>query len=333
MARRRLTAAMGVAFAAALTVFSCAAAQVAPAAQTGPALWSLSDEDTTIYLFGTIHALPPGTAWRTPEMQAAFSAADTLCVETDIETHAFDIAMFTMREGVFRGDERLSDYLDDEQVAELEAISAELGILYIGLDVMQPWNAMFTLATGFAIRAGLMDTEGVDTVLYGEAVAEGKSICEMETWQEHLSSVADLPIDVQIAVLTYRDPDDPDYETAAELIDAAVLEFPEMIDDWLAADISEMAGRPEEYGHPAFYESLITRRNAAWTDKIEVMLAEQPGVIFIAVGAAHLAGPDSVQSMLISRGYTVIGPDPLSPDPLSPDDAQASKPRTPEMAD
>jgi uncharacterized protein YbaP (TraB family) len=46
------------------------------------------------------------------------------------------------------------------------------------------------------------------------------------------------------------------------------------------------------------------QRNQTWAGKIIAML-QQPGTIFIAVGAGHLAGPDSVQAQLQSRGITV----------------------------
>ncbi|MEP6898336.1 MAG: TraB/GumN family protein, partial [Rhodanobacter sp.] len=55
---------------------------------------------------------------------------------------------------------------------------------------------------------------------------------------------------------------------------------------------------------PKLYQRLLVQRNQAWAAKIATML-QQPGTIFIAVGAAHLAGPDSVQAQLESHGVTV----------------------------
>jgi uncharacterized protein YbaP (TraB family) len=46
-----------------LLLTGCAAAPAGPPAR--PALWALSDADTAIYLFGTIHLLPDDMQWRT----------------------------------------------------------------------------------------------------------------------------------------------------------------------------------------------------------------------------------------------------------------------------
>ena len=50
--------------------------------EPSPALWRLADEDTTIYMFGTIHVLPQGFRWRSAQFDAVLAEADTLVLET-----------------------------------------------------------------------------------------------------------------------------------------------------------------------------------------------------------------------------------------------------------
>src|SRR6476660_5334039 len=50
-----------------------------------PALWEVSDPDTTIYLFGTIHLLPDQVQWRTPAFDQAVAGSQELVVETIID--------------------------------------------------------------------------------------------------------------------------------------------------------------------------------------------------------------------------------------------------------
>ena len=52
---------------------------------------------------------------------------------------------------------------------------------------------------------------------------------------------------------------------------------------------------------PAAYRSLIVERNIRWSRQIAGLL-KRSGVQFIAVGTAHLVGPDSVQEQLRKRG-------------------------------
>jgi hypothetical protein len=80
---------LGVGALAALLLAACSPADEAasgPAVYAGPpkpALWKIADADTTLYLFGTIHLLPPGLDWETPAFKQAFTDASTLYLEAD----------------------------------------------------------------------------------------------------------------------------------------------------------------------------------------------------------------------------------------------------------
>ena len=75
-----------------------------------------------------------------------------------------------------------------------------------------------------------------------------------------------------------------------------------------------LAGDTETIGHilvdelktksPALYDKLVVQRNVRWAGKI-AEIVKSPGVRQIAVGAAHLAGPDSLQVQLAKRGIKV----------------------------
>ena len=51
----------------------------------GPALWKVADADTTIYLFGTVHALPQGKEWFDGRIERAFDASDEMVTEVDLQ--------------------------------------------------------------------------------------------------------------------------------------------------------------------------------------------------------------------------------------------------------
>ena len=52
------------------------AAVVAAPAGSGPRLWVVKDEDSILYLFGTVHVLKPETPWGSAKLDRAFAAAD-----------------------------------------------------------------------------------------------------------------------------------------------------------------------------------------------------------------------------------------------------------------
>jgi uncharacterized protein YbaP (TraB family) len=75
--------AIAAALAAAGISASAAPASI-PAAlpDADPAIWVVNDHDTTIYLFGTFHALDGKSAWFNDEVRTAFAASDELVLET-----------------------------------------------------------------------------------------------------------------------------------------------------------------------------------------------------------------------------------------------------------
>ena len=69
--------------------------------------------------------------------------------------------------------------------------------------------------------------------------------------------------------------------------------------DGLAADINKAMRDIPEVG-----KLLLTDRNARWAQQIDERM-DRPGTTFVAVGAGHLAGAESVQRMLEARGMKV----------------------------
>lgn len=68
---------------------ACATVETPPSgAVPGPALWRVADEDTTIFLFGTIHALPKNKNWFDERIARAFGSADELVTEIDLSNQA-----------------------------------------------------------------------------------------------------------------------------------------------------------------------------------------------------------------------------------------------------
>ena len=74
---------------------------------------------------------------------------------------------------------------------------------------------------------------------------------------------------------------------------------------WVSGDVSHLdADFTEEKLGTELYNVLVRQRNLAWTRWLTARMAK-PGTVLFAVGAGHLAGPDSLQHMLGDKGIAV----------------------------
>jgi uncharacterized protein YbaP (TraB family) len=165
------------------------------------------------------------------------------------------------------------------------------------LQMMRPWLAGLTLAVAPLLKAGMDPAHGVDKLLKAQMLAAGKPVDGLETAEQQIRFLADLPADVELEFLrsTLRD------------VDKGSTELTTLIDAWKNGDVATIARIEDEdlaQHAPELYQRLLVQRNQAWATKITAML-RKPGTFFIAVGAAHLAGPDSVQAQLETRGTSV----------------------------
>ncbi|MDX1703532.1 MAG: TraB/GumN family protein, partial [Altererythrobacter ishigakiensis] len=80
----------------------------------------------------------------------------------------------------------------------------------------------------------------------------------------------------------------------------------QMVAEWVEGDAHALATLMNEgLTDPALAESLLYKRNRNWADWIDTRL-DEPGTVFIAVGAGHLAGDKSVQEYLKAREIETV---------------------------
>jgi hypothetical protein len=295
--------ALSASLAGALMVSGCTPPSPAPGAedQSGPALWRLADEDTTIWLFGTVHLLPPDLEWRSARTDAAFANSSALIVETDTSARAQQrISALVQLHGILPAGESLADRVDAETMTRLNRVAGALELDAQQFTRMRPWLAAMQVSLAFALHDGHSVDAGVEQVLMREAAAQAKPVSYLETSEQQIMALAGLAPAQEARFLTMSLQQIEEEPDALDAIDAA----------WASGDTEALLGLTEpsmrETG-AGFYAALITERNAAWTEVLEARL-DAPGEVFVAVGAAHLIGEDSVVAMLRARGYEVEGP-------------------------
>ena len=288
----RAAAALGLSF---LLVAGAAEAKAPRVAH--PALWEVSDPDTTIYLFGTIHLLPQNYQWRTAKFNEAMEKSQKLVVETIVDDKNPTKLMAAMASiGFAKGLPPLSERVSPDKKAALAAAIKKSGIPPLVFDQMKTWTAGFTLLSVQFRDMGLKGADGVEAVLRNSFTTEGKPIGELETNIEQLGFFDTLPEPAQRALL----------EGALGEQQGMDKEFAGMLDSWARGDVKGIARTFDRdlAASPELQQALIQRRNANWTKWIEQRLAE-PGSVMVAVGAGHLAGKQSVIEMLRKQGLRV----------------------------
>lgn len=263
-----------------------------PAIPAGPALWQLSDEDTTIYLFGTIHLLPEGEVWFDDRIRNAFDEADELVFELSISD--MDRARQAMAElAMLPPETTLRSLMAEDDLAQYEAALGDIGIPTDALDPFEPWVAAVTLALLPLQMAGWTPDLGVEMQL--RAMGDGKPYGALETIEEQLALFDTMPMDVQLDYLDLTIESIPEIVPGLDALKA----------EWLAGDAEALGSLINEgMEDPEIHERLLINRNRNWAGWLANRL-DTPGTVFVAVGAGHLAGEGSVQEQLAQRGLEV----------------------------
>jgi len=130
--------------------------QKARARNEGPAIWTAKDEDSTLYLFGTVHLLPDDLDWQRDDMRQAFSQSGTIFFEVDTGPEGqVNAAVLTNSLGLRNDGRRLSESLDNYQRNLMEAAANNGNLTIAALDGMHPWLASEFLTFAAAQNAGL----------------------------------------------------------------------------------------------------------------------------------------------------------------------------------
>jgi uncharacterized protein len=270
MAGLLVAAALAAGTPAAIPASTTVAADVAPApANADPAIFVVRDADTVVYVFGTFHALDGKAEWFNDQVKDAFEQSDELVLETLVPERPSGAAAT-----------RLPQRLPNLSVTP---------------------SASFLASTRMAITAGrsqgMQVDNGADMVLRRAAEAEGKPVEGLETLQAQLEMFNHMP------ATPAAPPVVPQSATFAPAMNSLSQSMAEMQSAWKRGDQTvfvRILGQLER-GAPETYRMMFTERNARWADWIRARM-QMPGTVFVAVGAGHLAGKDSVLVKLAQLG-------------------------------
>ncbi|WP_265563372.1 TraB/GumN family protein [Sphingomicrobium arenosum] len=279
---------------AAATALAAAPAQ-AEKLDADPALWVVADEDTTIYLFGTFHFLDNDTDWFNGPVRTAYEASDELVIESLPPSNPAALQPVLMEHLTLPAGTTLDTVVEADAYATFLEKIAPIGIPAQALGQFEPTFAVFTAMQAIMPTWGLASENGADNVLKASAETDGKPVSGLETTEEVLAQLGKPSLAEQSLGFN---------EAMAEFDNIPNL-LTEMKGAWASGDTATFDTLFLEMNDnsPESYEAIIVERNAAWTEKLAARL-DQPGTVFVAVGAGHLIGDDGVQAMLAKKGIT-----------------------------
>ncbi|HEX8569270.1 MAG TPA: TraB/GumN family protein [Caulobacteraceae bacterium] len=263
-------------------------------AWAAPATWRLGDGDTEIVLFGSMHALPKGAQWRTPELEAAIAAADEVWFEFPAPnaagvSQAYAEAYKTMPKPPEKVSALLSERAKEKAIEAFGSLAA--------VDSKRPTELINELARRYWAGLGADLENGVETTIQRQVPIEKQRAFGKP--EQHLKISVGAPVEDQIRelevfLLGHHNPEPLRRATEA----------------WLAGDMGYLHRESVErmkHRSPGDYSRVVAERNVAWTEEIVRML-DRPGKMLIVVGAGHMAGPEGLPALLRAKGLRVEGP-------------------------
>lgn len=282
--------------------------------EPAPAMWKLTDADTTIHIFGTFHVLPDGFRWRTPLLDTIIAETDEVVFESRDGEEEGKAGAKNLNKSVsdenlrfltllreYRSEQPLSQRIAERNRAKLIRMLDLAGIPLKQVEYAPPMLTMFAIAVATMEAEGSVRELGVESVIETEFKQRGKPISAIEDPVAVMRNLFAIDEANLIAMIDqgldewdgcdFADPAEADWSSEHQWAQGKL-------------DGAELAEMMKDPFFKAFYQVLLVDRNTAWTEWLAKRM-EQPGNLLLAVGAGHMEGPDSVILMLEQRGFKV----------------------------
>lgn len=260
-------------------------------------MWLIEGESNRVYILGSVHLLRREDHPLPEALDAAYDDAEALIMELDMDD--LDPALIqasTNRRGLIQDERTLRDYMGDALYEKAVAAANALDIPFDMLSKTEPWYAAITIEQLALMRIGFNPLYGIEMHMTMKATQDGKSIEGLETIDEQLAFLDELPVDAQNDLLMQTLSEGGEIETLMD----------DMIRAWREGDLAFMEENmlAEMAQSPQLYKSIVVDRNNHWVEKIEALLDEADDYLII-VGALHLVGSDGVPALLSRRGIEI----------------------------
>lgn len=268
---------------------------VIAAAQTleNSLLWEISGNglESPSYLYGTFHLLCPDDLVISEETMKAIQNSEQVVLELDFDDPGM---MVSMQQGMFLPDGKTAkDYLDEEEYALVaDFFTSTMGMPFEQLSGIKPFF-LSSMTLLYFLDCQPASPEQRFSAMAGK---QGKEVLGLETVEEQIGFIDDIPLEDAAAMLVMsieeaEDGDEMTDEMVTTYLSGDLDGIQEIIDTYLGDEYAEIN------------QDLLIGRNRDWIPKIEKLISDRPS--FIAVGAGHLPGENGIIKLLRDEGYSV----------------------------
>jgi uncharacterized protein YbaP (TraB family) len=273
-------------------------------------LWSLTKDDKTLTIVGTMHVYDTRLEDIRNRVRPALQSADLLMVEATAEEEQAMQEAFVASPDLYLITEgpTLPDLLGDDLWPKVQQAAADRGLPGFMIAQMQPWYLSLTLGIPACAMADLAAGQrGLDHMLIQDAEAADVPLQALESWEVLIGTLSDSTMEEQLAALEMSLLGKEDQQAMfVALLDlyfaeqsAAVWTLSEIaareLTDLSEAEVAEQMAETQDV--------LLNQRNLNWIPVIEAATATYDDIV-LAFGAAHIPGDLGVIALLEAEGWT-----------------------------
>lgn len=255
-------------------------------------LWKVSGNglQSPSYIFGTIHIIEEKDYFFPNKYEKALKSCKKLVMEIDLADIMGQLNLMVKVQ--MDSGKTLQDMYSEEDYAFI--LKTAKDSFDTDIRLFQSMKPLFIQQNLLIKNIVGKNTKSYEMELLGKAQKLGLSTAGLETAEEQITIIDNISLEEQAQMLL---------ESMKNINEDRVnlLKMIQYYKDQNVDSLYTIAMSKEDMKEHE--ENLLGNRNRKWIPMIEKMVKEEPS--FIAVGAAHLGGPEGVLELLRKQGYTV----------------------------
>jgi len=261
-------------------------------------VWSIKGAHNTVYLAGSVHALPRDQAQLPPQLERAYAASKVIVMEVDLDDlNPLEAVQFVTSNGTLPADKDLEGVMGASRYATVARLAESLDLPELVIARLEPWAAAMVLTQFALVKSGFDPQLGIDMQITERAKTDGKRIDGLETVIDQLSIFDSRSFEEQTKFLV----------DSANDVSSLHEDLDRLVAAWRNGDLRglEKEFLKERAQAPALYDELLGKRNRKWLPQIEKLLDDDQDCL-VLVGTLHFVGSDGLLELLTRAGHKPV---------------------------